>query len=105
MMSMYNYYLINVGCGTDYNWCGCKSERFGEILWETLIQSDIVRVKYIVVFIYMQFITVHYSIVRVLYIQPKVWYIVHVVTGIFILGCAHLQIVLVQFDNNVICKD
>ena len=30
--------------------------------------------------------------------------IVHVVTGIFSLGCIHLQIVVVQFDNNVICK-
>ena len=37
--------------------------------------------------------SVNYSIVRVLYIQPKVH--VHVVTGIFSLGCTHLQIVLV----------
>ena len=44
----------------------------------------------------------NYSIVRVLYIQPKVH--VHVVTGIFSLGCTHLQIVLVQFDNNVSTK-
>ena len=36
MMSIYIYYLINVGCGIDYDGCGCKSERFGEILWETL---------------------------------------------------------------------
>ena len=34
--------------------------------------------------------------------SPK--YIVHVVTGIFSLGCTYLQIVLEQFDNNVICK-
>ena len=47
--------------------------------------------------------SVNYSIVRVLYIQPKVH--VHVVTGIFSLGCTHLQIVLVQFDNNVSLKN
>ena len=34
--------------------------------------------------------------------SPK--YIVHVVTGIFSLGCTYLQIVLVQFDNNAVCK-
>ena len=34
--------------------------------------------------------------------SPK--YIVHVVTGIFSLGCTYLQILLVQFNNNVICK-
>ena len=34
--------------------------------------------------------------------NPK--YIVHVVTGILSIGCTHLQIVLVQFDNNLICK-
>ena len=67
------------------------------------IQSNIVCVKYIVVFI--QFTTVHtwynvnYSIVCVLYIQLIIH--VHVVTGIFSLGCTYLQIVLVQFDNNV----
>ena len=44
----------------------------------------------------------NYSIVRVLYIQHKVH--VHVVTGIFSLGCTYLQIVLVQFDNNVSTK-
>ena len=69
------------------------------------IRSHIVCVK-IVVFI--QFTTIHtwysvnYSSVRVLYIQPKVH--VHVVTDIFSLGCTYLQIVLVQFDNNVSTK-
>ena len=69
------------------------------------IQSDIVCVKYIVVFITVHtWYNVNYSIVHVLYIQPKV----HVVTGLFSLGCTYLQIVLVQLDNNVhvhvICK-
>ena len=66
-------------------------------------QTDIVHVKYTIVFI--QFTTVHtwysinyYSIVRALYIQ------LHVVTGILNLGYTYRQIVFVQFDNNVICK-
>ena len=69
------------------------------------IRSDIVCVKYIHIVV---FTTVHtwysvnYSIVRVLYIQPKVH--VHVVTGILSLGWTYLQIVLVQFDNNVSTK-
>ena len=44
--------------------------------------------------------SVNYSLVCVLYIQPKV----HAVTGIFSLGWTYLQIVLVQFDNNVSTK-
>ena len=45
--------------------------------------------------------SVNYSTVRVLYIQPKV----HVVTtGIFSLGCIYLQIILVEFDDIIICK-
>ena len=63
-------------------------------------------IRYCLCEIYSWFTTIHtwysvnYSIVRVLYIQPKV----HVVTGIFSLGCTYLQIVLVQFDNNVSTK-
>ena len=72
-------------------------------LYANPIQSDIVKI-YIFVFIWFTtaptWYSVNYSIVCVLYIKPKV----HVVTGIFSLGCTYLQIVLVQFDNNVICK-
>ena len=68
------------------------------------IQSDIVCVKYIVVSIYLVYNCSHMVLFFVcyIYIQPKVH--VHVVTGIFSLGCTHLQIVFVHFDNSVFTK-